>query len=155
MNDPTSLDSLISAELSAKPRVLLVSLLTFDLVMTGLITILAITEPVPTRTLLAFLAMIALGLCWAVFFINALTTRRVLFAKHRVQAATISLLGASLFAAFAIPLAARSSALVGATTSLFAATLLMIAVVHLRSARRRYDALLARRDALERGVEHV
>ncbi len=146
-----SIHELVKGETSMKRRIGYVALLLASAAMTTVIVALWATEPaLPLRTHVAFGAMSAIGLSWVALAGWALTTRRVLFARDRVIAGRMAVTFASVFAlgALAILVATGSPAAAGALAT--GVVMVLVAVVVLRQARRRFTALIARRAELER-----
>jgi hypothetical protein len=140
----------VDAELTRGGRVGHVALLLCASAMTiGLLT-LWVTEPeLPLRTHVAFGMMVAIGGAWTAYAAWVLTTRSVLLARHRIVAAWMGVIFSSAFAVLfgvigytgnfgEMPYAAAGVELV----------LVAAAIALLIRARRRFAALVARRDAL-------
>lgn len=147
----TMVHQLARGELSVKARLAYVVLLLVSSAMTAGLLSLWLTEPwLPLRTHLAFGAMSVLGVSWAALAVWALTTRRVLFARDRVVAGRMSVAFTAVFLAGAIAAVFLSgkAAAVGAVGT--GAVMFGIALRVLAQARRRYEAMAARREALER-----
>ncbi|GCD95567.1 transmembrane transport protein [Embleya hyalina] len=115
------------------------------------IALLWATEPdaPPTRTRIAFAALIVVGLAWAAFGTWALTTRRPLYGHDRVVGGWIALAatttttvgGAALAAARGGPGAALATGLAGTALIASAAGLLYRARAHRRALLRRRHEL--------------
>jgi hypothetical protein len=142
---------LARGELSMKARVGYVALLLVSSAMTvGLLSLWLTEAWLPLRTHLAFGVMCLIGIAWAALSIWALTTRRVLLARDRVIAGSMSVVFTALFLAGAI-----AAVVVAATPAAFAAlstgaVMFVIALCVLSAARRRFAELAARRAELER-----
>jgi hypothetical protein len=95
--------------------------------------------------------MVAIGLAWVAYAVWVLTRRRVLLAGHRIVAARMAVAFTTIFAAGSLALGiwgpAGRAAYGAAGTG---AVMLAVAIAMLLSARRRFDALMQRRNALER-----
>jgi len=141
----------LSGPLSRRRRLAHALVLIAGLAGAAFVGLLWATEPeLPTRTQVAFGALVTLGLCWAAYGGWTLTRRTPLFALDRVVAAwmalgaTVLLLGATVAVVVTrddppiLPVAA-------------AAVLLGVAATNLAAVRSRRAALLRRRDALTGG----
>jgi hypothetical protein len=107
------------------------------------------TEPVlPGRTQLAFGALVALGLAWAVYGVWALTRRTPLFALDRVIAAWLAVVATGLLTAGTVAIALARGTWVSATGVLVAVTLAVLAAVILVRARADRAVLLRRKREL-------
>lgn len=126
-------------------------LLVFDIVVTGAVLILLITEPqpLPPATIAAFIALIAIGTAWACLFLWVLFRRRVLFSIHRIIAAAFALTASSLFMIFGVTIAlVRDEGDVASAVGLAGIAMIFLSLFALHSARRRHARLLARRAEL-------
>lgn len=145
---------LLAGELSLRMRLGYTALLLVALAMTGVVGSLWLTEPaLPLRTQAAFAMIIGIGLSWVVYAVWVLTHRRVLFAGHRIIAARMAIAFTTTFVAASLSLGfwgPAGRAAYGAAA--FGAVMLAIAVVMLRTARRRFAELTRRRHALEHEV---
>lgn len=121
--------------------------------MSVLIVSLWLTEPaLPPRTRLAFDLMTNIGVSWAALASWALGARRPLSARYRVIAGRMAVAFTSLFVfgtVIAFALGGGAAALGALGTGI---VMLAFAGMALRSARRRFAALTARRVALERAL---
>ena len=148
---------LVAGELSLPARLGYTALLLVALAMTAVICSLWLTEPsLPLRTQIAFAVMIAIGLAWTAYATWVLTRRRVLLAGHRIIAARMAIAFTTLFATGSLALALWSPA--GRAAYGAAGTgvvMLVIAIAMLLSARRRFEALMQRRDELERELSRA
>jgi hypothetical protein len=138
----------LDAPLSLRKRVGYVTLGLAGLAGGGLIGLLWATEPgLPPRTHVAFGAMTAIGLGWALFGGWAVTRRTPLFARDRVVAGWLGLVAWLLSAAGALAIMVTRDRLepwlIGVVLALGA-----VALVNLRAARRARAALLLRRKQL-------
>ncbi|MEU1240931.1 hypothetical protein ABZ388_11255 [Micromonospora parva] len=138
----------LDAPLSLRRRVGYLAVGFTGLTGSGLIGLLWATEPeLPTRTSVAFAALVAIGLCWAAFGGWAVTRRTPLFARDRVVAGW---LGGGAWLAFSV-----GALVISVVRHEFEPVLLgmvlvlgVLAGAHLRAARRARAALLRRRTAL-------
>jgi hypothetical protein len=119
----------------------------------GMVTVIAAllaTEPaLPLRTMIAFGALLAIGLAWIVYAVWVLTTRRTLLANHRVVAGSIATAAAAIFTGGAILLGLMLQMRAAWAAAGMGMVLLAVAAALLLRARRQYRALLARRRELE------
>jgi hypothetical protein len=141
---------LVDVELSKRGRIGHIALLMCASAMTvGLVMLWATETGLPLRTHVAFALMVAIGGAWTAYAAWVLTTRSVLLARHRIVAAWMGVIFSSAFTVLfaivgytgnfgAMPYAAAGVELV----------LVAAAIVMLVRARRRFAALVARRDAL-------
>lgn len=142
----------LAAELSLGSRVTYGLLLLFDLLVLAAVASLWLTEPaLPLRTHLAFGGIVLVGLAWAAFFAWTLGRRKVLLARHRLAAGRIAVAATGLFTAGSLLLAAfvepmRST---GLAAGAFGVTLLVVAALVFRGARRRFEELRERVARLE------
>jgi hypothetical protein len=137
--------------LSMRARVGYVALLLVSVAGAGALASLWATEPaLPARTHAAFAALLGILLAWAAFAIWVLRTRRALYGRDGVVAGRLS---ATFSALYTLGMAA-----VGAGTGLagpwagagVGLLMLAVALLNLRRATRRVEALSAQRDALAR-----
>lgn len=142
----------VAGELSLRARVAYTALLLIAVMMTIVVGSLWLTEPaLPLRTQIAFAVLTGIGLAWTAYAVWVLTRRRVLFAGHRILAARMALTFSTVFVAGSVVLAlfsdqgraAWSAAACGVVMAGIAGAML----VH---ARKRFAALLQRRDELMR-----
>lgn len=149
--NPTSLSSLADRELSAKARFGHVALLLAALAMSSVVGSLWLTEPaLPPRTVIAFAVMTVIGLCWVVYAVWVLASRRVLLAFQEVVAArmAVGFSAAALIGALALGIG-EGIAAAWPAAAVFAA-MLVIATITLARARRKFRQLTQRRAELER-----
>jgi hypothetical protein len=152
-NSLEAVRALARNELSFKARVGYVALLLSATIMSVLIVSLWLTEPaLPPRTRLAFGLMTIIGVSWAALASWALGARRPLFARDRVIAGRMAVVFTSLFIFGTVIAFARGggAAALGALGT--GIVMLAFAGMALRSARRRFAALTARRVELERAL---
>ena len=127
-------------------------LLAFDIVVTGTVLILLITEPqpLPPATVAAFIALISIGTAWACLFLWVLFRHRVMFPIHRIIAAAIALTASSLFSIFGVTIAlVRDERAVAIGVGLSGLAMISLSLIAFRSAKRRRVLLLDRRAELE------
>jgi len=140
---------LAGAELSLKARMGYVALLLVSAAMTVIIASLWLTEPgLPVRTHLAFGALCVIGASWSTLAIWALRARRQLFARDRVIAGGMAVTFTSVFligAIAAVVIAGNAASYAVLATG---AVMLFVAMKLFADARRRFAALLARRQQL-------
>jgi hypothetical protein len=142
----------VAAETSLRSRLVYASLLIGSLCMTTVVAALLLSEAgLPTRTRLAFSALVGIGLAWSGLFAWILARRRVLFAQHRVIAGRLAVVVTSFFVAGSLTLAALvpEQARIGLTAAGLGSILVAIALGVLWRAARRRGELLARRAQLE------
>jgi hypothetical protein len=148
---------LIAGELSLPARLGYTALLLFALAMTTVIGSLWLTEPsLPLRTQTAFAVLIAIGLSWVAYATWVLTRRRVLLTGHSIIAARMAIAFTAVFATGCLALGVWSPA--GRAAYGAAGTgvvMLAVAVAMLLSARRRFEALIQRRQRLERELSQA
>lgn len=149
-NSLEAVRALARNELSFKARVGYVALLLAAGAMSVVIISLWSTEPVlPSRTQLAFGLMTVIGVSWVALASWALAARRPLFARDRVIAGRMAVAFTSLFVVgtgIAVAGDGGAAALAALGTGL---VMLIFAGLALRSARRRFETLVARRVELE------
>jgi len=145
---------LAQGELSVKARLGYVALLLASSAMTAVMVSLWLTEPVlPLRTQLAFGAMTLIGISWVALSIWALSARRALLARDHVIAGRMSVAFTALFLAGAIAAVLMGGKAAAFGAAAMGAVMFAMALRVLAGARRRYEALSARREALERELE--
>ena len=145
-----SLSALADCELSVKARGGHVVLLLGALTMTVVCASLWLTEPaLPVRTQVAFGMMTLIGLCWALYAIWVLHSRRVLLAFQEVVATRLAVTFCSAALAGSLALALGEGIRAAWSAVGMFAPMLIAAAVLLARARRRLNALTARRAALE------
>lgn len=110
------------------------------------------TEPgLPARTRIAFTVMTGIGLAWTALAAWVLTSRRVLFAPHRVIAARMAVGFSALFALGTLVVGPQW--ITGWYWALaVAVTMLAVAILLLLHASRRFRELSARRVQLEQAL---
>jgi hypothetical protein len=121
----------------------------------AMLSVLWATEPtpLPTRTKLAFAALIAVGLAWAAFASWTLA-RRPLFAADRVIAATLAVGFSALTTAGTVAVALARASTVGVLAAVGVGLILILISTTMLARARTYRAvLLARRRELERSEE--
>jgi hypothetical protein len=138
----------LDAPLSLRRRVGYLAVGLAGLTGSALISLLWATEPgLPHRTKVAFAALVAIGLWWAVFAGWAVTRRAPLFALDRVVAGW---LGVGAWLAFTVSalIIAISRHRLGLSLVGVVLALGVLAAVNLRAARRRRGALMRHRAEL-------
>ena len=137
--------------LSMRARVGYVALLLVAVAGAGALASLWATEPaLPARTHAAFALLLGILLAWAAFATWVLRTRRALFGRDGVIAGRLSV---TFSAVYTVGMAAVAAATglagpwAGAGVGLL---MLAVAMLNLRRATRRVEALTAQRDALAR-----
>jgi hypothetical protein len=166
MNDPRPLETprpaleevrkSLAGELSTRSRLLYTLLLLVDLTMAAALASVWLTEPsLPVRTHIAFGLLLVFALTWSGFLLWTLTRRKVLLVRHRVLAGRLAVLFCSLFTvgALTLGLSQPDQRAVGLSMAGMGGFLVLVAVVLLISAQRRYRELTARRRHLERELE--
>ncbi len=146
----------LAGELSTRSRLLYTLLLLVDLAMAAAVGSLWLTEPsLPARTHIAFGLLLVFALTWCGFLLWTLTRRKVLLARHRVLAGRLAVLFCALFTfgALALGLTQPDRRATGLSAAGMGGFLLLVAVVLLIAAQRRYRELTARRRHLERELE--
>lgn len=109
-NSRPALHDLVSREASLPSRIRYTGLLLAGAGIAALISLLWATEPsLPLRTQVAFGAIVAIGLAWAVFASWQLSTRRALYATDRVIAGWMAVGASTLFTILAVVMAASRS----------------------------------------------
>lgn len=148
---------LIAGELSLPGRLAYTALLVVSLAMAGILGSLWLTEPsLPFRTQLAFGTMLAIALSWVAYATWVLTRRRVLLAGHRIIAARMAVAFTTIFTTASLAAALWSPvgrAAYGASGT--GVVMLVVALGMLLSARRRFETLMQRREALERELSQT
>jgi hypothetical protein len=148
---PAALRHLADTELSVRSRVGHVALLVASLLMAIAIASLWLTEPaLPLRAHVAFAAMVGIGLSWAGFSVWVLARRRVLLARHSVVAGRMAVTFTALFVVGALIVGYTSAGAGGYVAAGLGAVMLGVAIALLVRARRRFAALMERRQTLER-----
>jgi hypothetical protein len=148
---PDALRQLVETELSMTARTGHVALLLVSILMTLGIVSLWVTEPaLPVRTQVAFGVMTAIGVSWAVFALRVLTSRRVLYARHRIVAGRMAVTFTSVFAAGAGTLAYFTGSAGAYLALALGSVMVAVAVWLLVRARRAMARLDARRQVLQR-----
>jgi hypothetical protein len=141
---------LAETQLSFRARVGHLALLLAASGMGVVVASLLLTEPaLPRRTVIAFAAMLLISLSWVAYALWVLTARKTLLANHRVVAGRIAAAAASIFTAGAALLGVTLQMAAAYAAAGLGALLLTLAIVLLARAQRQYQALLARRAALE------
>lgn len=116
-----------------------------------LVAALLLTEPgLPPRTMLAFGGLLVVAACWIGYSGWVLSRRRPLFQRHRVVAGTMATVFSGAFTLAATGAALVTGSTLAWTAALMGAGMLVFAALLLARARRRHDALVARRDELLR-----
>lgn len=141
---------IVSADLSARPRVAHALLLAAALGGTVVTLSLFLTEPDPplrTRTAFAVLSLIGMG--WTGYALWVLTRRRVLYARQQVVAGWMAVAFTSVFTLGALAIGIGSGMATGFVAAAMGLALVGAALVLLGRARRRLAALTAKRRALE------
>ncbi len=142
----------LAAELALPSRIGYTALLLAGLAVAAVTGSLLATEPeLPARTQAAFAVIVGAGLAWAAFAVWVLARRRVLFASHRVIAASIAVTFTALFTASALSVWLAGSREPGAlAATIVGMTMLTAAVAVLVGARRRVRELTDRKREIER-----
>lgn len=166
MNDPRPLETprpaaeeirrSLASELSTRSRVLYTLLLLVDLTLAAAVGSLWLTEPsLPARTQIAFGLLLVFALTWSGFLLWTLTRRKVLLTGHRVLAGRLAVFFCSLFTfgALALGLSQPDRRATGLSAAGMGGFLLLVAIVLLIRAQRRYRELTARRRHLERELK--
>jgi hypothetical protein len=142
---------MVRRELSAPTRIGYMLMLLITLTGACLVATLWLTEPapLPTRTHVAFAALVAINAVWSVLFSWVLIQRKVLFAAHRVIAGWMALVfcGGFLIAGLMISMM-RGSVTGMIAVGLVGSAQIAVAILMLRRARRHRRQLLARREEL-------
>lgn len=143
---------LVAGETSLRSRVVHTLLLLASLGMTSVVAALLLTEPnLPTRTRIAFTALLAVGLAWSGLFGWILARRRVLYARHRVIAGRLAVGATTLFVVGSLMLAALApeQTRLGLAAAALGSVLLGVAIFVLVRAHRRRRQLLELKERLE------
>ncbi|WP_157281880.1 MULTISPECIES: hypothetical protein [unclassified Roseateles] len=149
--NPASISALANRELSAKARFGHVALLLAALAMSVVVGSLWLTEPaLPPRTVIAFAAMTGIGLCWVVYAVWVLASRRVLLAFQQVVAARMAVGFSAVALAGALALGMGEGIAAAWPAAAVFAVMLVIAVITLVRARGKHRQLTQRRAELER-----
>ncbi|MEX1005419.1 MAG: transmembrane transport protein [Acidimicrobiia bacterium] len=144
--------AVLDRELSWSDRLRYLAVGLAGLVVAAISASLWATEPaLPLRTRLAFAGIVLLGVAWMALAAYVLTRRRPLYGTDRVLATGLAVVATSLVGIATTVIAGIRGGVLpgliaGAVTTAFVVT---SAVLHL-AARRRRDALLARRRELVR-----
>ena len=156
-NDPRpSLEEVrrsLAGELSTRSRVAYTVLLLVDLATVAAVASLWLTEPgLPVRTQIAFGLLVAFALIWSGFGFWTLTRRKVMLARHRVLSGRLAVTFCSIFTlgALALGLFEPDQRQTGLAMAGMGGVLLLVAIMILVPAQRRYRELMARRVELER-----
>ena len=148
-----ALKHLVDAELSMPSRLGYVALLLAGLTMTGVIAALWATEPtLPLRVHIAFALMVGIGASWAAFAVWALTTRRILLARHRIIAGRMAVTFTSLFVWGALGLGLTTGRPEPYKAAAVGVVMLGAAAWILVHAHRSFARLTERRDLLEKEI---
>lgn len=121
--------------------------------MATLVAALLLTETgLPARTQLAFSALLALAVCWIAYSSWVLSRRRPMLQRHRVVAGALATVFSGAFTLASAGAALLTGSSMAWSAALLGASLLIVAVALLVQARRRYAALVERRDELLRQI---
>lgn len=150
------------ADVTARPsRPQHLVLLLAALIGAGVSAALLITEPnLPSRTQYAFIALVAIGLSWAVFSVWTLNREGALLGRHRVIAARMGLLYSALFTIGILGMGLAEDWNGKSRTSWYGAlatgvVLVVIGAVALRRAAMRFRELSSRRAELEAKLRSI
>jgi hypothetical protein len=137
--------------LSMRARVGYVALLLVSVAGAGALASLWATEPtLPARTHAAFALLLGILLAWAAFATWVLRTRRALFGRDGVIAGRLSVTFSAVYTV-GMAVVGGASGLAGPWAGAGVGLLMLaVAVLNLRRATRRVEALTAQRDALAR-----
>jgi hypothetical protein len=120
------------------------------------LTSLLVTERgLPSRTQVAFIALLLINLCWIAYAAWVLAARRTMLFNHRVVAGWIALAAAAAFTAGAAILGAATGAGAAFVATGTGLVLLIIAIGLLLRARRDFRALQRRRSELEARLAEI
>ena len=148
--DQKAIIEFVRIEASLGTRVRYVALLLASVGMMAIIgTLLATEVDLPSRARLAFGAMIAISAAWAGLAGWVLTRRRPLFAQDRVIAGWIAVAASFGFGGIAIAITISRSPDFSLWSGLMTLTILGLAALRLRSARRWKASLHERLAQLE------
>jgi membrane associated rhomboid family serine protease len=152
---PAALQRLADTELSSRSRMGYVGLLLMSVLMSVAIGSLWATEPsLPTRTQVAFAAMVAIGVSWCVFALRVLTSRRILLARHAIVAGRMAVTFTSIFVVGTLAAAyASDNRAAGLTAASIGMVMAIASGLLLRCAHRRFEQLEERRRTLERQMD--
>lgn len=142
--------AVLDHELSRSDRLRYLTVGLASFVVTALTSSLWATEAaLPLRTHLAFAGIVVLGIAWMTVAAYVLTRRRPLYAADRVLATGLAVVATSTVGIATIVLAGvRGGVLPGLTAGVMTTVFVTTATVLHLGARRRRDALLARRRGL-------
>jgi hypothetical protein len=141
---------LTASELSPAARTGYVGLLLAATTMTVIVTALLVTEPsLPLRASIALAVLAAIGLGWVSFAVWVLSSRRVLFGRHRVVAGRMAVGFSLVFCAGALAVGYATSSSSAFVAAAMGALMIVIATIMLVRARRRVAELSKRREELE------
>ena len=143
-----ALDGELSTTARAGYTLLLLTSFSAAIVMAALLA----TEPgLPARTRIAYTVMAGIGVAWTALAGWILTRRRVLFAPHRIIAARMAVGFSALFALGTLLVGPQW--ITGWYWALAVSlTMLVVAIVVLINAGRRFRELSARREQLEQAL---
>jgi len=145
------LRALADAELSVPARLAHVALLLVSSAFTVALGSLWATEPsLPTRTHAAFGVLLVIGVSWSIYAIWVLTQRRVLLARQRVIAGRMAVTFSATFTLGAALVGVSTGRSAGFAAAVLGVVMFIVVFALLARARRRFDALAARRAMLER-----
>lgn len=143
--------ALMNTQLSLAARVGHVVLLLGAAAMTVAVGSLWATEPsLPPRTHLAFGVLTSIGMAWVTYAAWVLTTRRVLFGRHRVIAGRMAIVFAGVFTLGSLTVAVTTGHPAGHTAAVLGAMMLGVSGWLLARAQREVARLSARRAEIER-----
>jgi hypothetical protein len=110
-----------------------------------------LTEPnIPQRTTIAFAVLLVIAIAWLLFGLRVLTVRLPLLANRDVIAGRMAALFTATFTGGAMIVGRIAGARAMTTAAWFGVFMLAVAVANLVRAQRRFAALQAMRDSLER-----
>lgn len=148
---PANIQAQLTAQLSLPSRLGYTLLLLASLTMAGAIANLLLTEVgLPQRTIVAFAIMLVFSLAWVLFAGWVLLRRKVLYLRHRIVASRLAVTFSAVLVLGSIAISqgdAPARAWIGAGAT--GALMLVIALVMLRNAHTRVNALEARRALLQ------
>jgi hypothetical protein len=148
------IQSRLAEELSRRARIGHTLLLLVNLTIAiGVMSLLATEPALPLRAQVAFVLMLGIALSWSAFAWWTLTRRQVLLAGHEIVAGRMAVTFTSVLVAGSLVLAAVGPSVPAAIMSAgLGCVPLAAAWLLLRRARRQFDALLQRREALEQAL---
>ena len=160
MNHPDQLSATLrritDESLSPVSRAAHVALLLVSLALTIVLVSLLATEPaLPTRTLVSFGSMTAIGLAWVAYASWVLRHRRSLLANQRVVAARMALLFSLVFTGGAGWLGFADGQPAMRWAASLGAVMAAVAIGILVRAHRHRAGLLARRRQLEKEIQQA